>query len=160
MATSGTPRSSADVGEDPLAPRRQRRVGGLLDGDAVQHGVGEGQADLDGVGAGVGERAQVVRPAGRDPPGDVRHEQAAAAAARGVRSGASRDWSQQLLQRGDVLVAPAGERHQDGRPAGISPASAARITQASACADSSAGRMPSVRASRQRAGASSSVTVT
>ena len=58
-----------------VAPCVERPLRRLLDGRAVHHRVGERDADLDGVGAGGGDRAHDVEPVVVEAAGDVRDEQ-------------------------------------------------------------------------------------
>ena len=123
--TSGTSMSS--LAASPMTPggRRaevERAPRRLLDGEAVHHRIGERDADLDGVGAGVGDGAHDVEPARAEAAGDVRDEQLAARPRAG-RADAPRD-STVAVTSGDpfagealgdlrgVLVAPARQRDQ------------------------------------------------
>ena len=63
------------VGRRAEVERALRR---LLDGGAVHHRIGERDADLDRVGAGVGDGPHDVEPPRAEPAGDVRDEQLAA----------------------------------------------------------------------------------
>ena len=62
-------------------------AGRLLDGEAVHHRVGERDADLDRVGAGLGDRPDDVEPSRTETTGDVRHEQLGPGVAAGAQVG-------------------------------------------------------------------------
>ena len=109
------------LGDDPRRRRAEleRALRRLLDRRPVHHRIGERDADLDRVGAGVGDRAHDVEPLVAEPAGDVGHEQLAPRVAAGaqvrleVHGDASRRESLGDLRR--VLVAPARERDEHRR---------------------------------------------
>ena len=158
-ATASTVRSTSRTRVPPASARSHR----LLDDRAVDQRVGVGQADLDDVGAGLGHRPgrrdravhggepgrQVPdegRPALRRGPGEGRAD-----GGHGLRRSAPRRQVPEPPRRRWRRPCP---RARTGSPAAAHPGPvparpAAR--PASACADSSAGMIPSVRHSSENA---------
>ena len=142
-----------------VAPAFSARSRRGLHRRAVGHGIGEGHAQLDHVGAGAGQLFQNgeagfhVRIAG----GDEGHEGGAAFLLQ-AREACQRAGSQFFSQRGgdgeDILVAAA--RQADGDDLVLASSGGATLaTWAMACADSSAGMMPSSLESSMKASSAS-----
>src|SRR5215211_7587979 len=139
----------------------ERALRRLLDGAPVHDGVGERDADLDGVGARVGDRSHHVEPARTETAGDVRREQGmpgvASVAQMGLELHASRSpvprsatWAASLSPRPESVTSTVDPAGTD-RPA-------SRASHATAWAGSSAGTIPSMtESSSNPATASSSV---
>ena len=152
MSTTGTRSASA------RAELEHRRHGGArppapacrgVDHRAVGERVGERHAELDEVGAAVGvglaDRARRAPRSGSRPSG--RHQRRAAVGGRERRGDPLEApvliASSARERLGEVLVAAAGEADQVERGRA---APALASTQATACEDSSAGMIPSSRA--------------
>ena len=144
-----------DPDVEPTAPRRgstaawhrlERACDACWIDRAVHHRIGERDADLDGVGAVRRARPDGFLPS-RIAAGDVRHQAAcdpvrlARNSIRAVPSADGRHPRMSIICD-DVLVAPTGQVEQHGLAL---QSSEPRADPRQACADSSAGMMPSVR---------------
>ena len=133
-------RASPTVVDDARRRRAEveRALRRLLDRAAVHHRVGERDADLDRVGAGVGDRAHDVEPVRAEPAGDVRDEQLVPGLAPG-RAGAPRathvtsrspvrrsaTWAASLSPRPDSVTSTVEPRRH--RAAGLAGEPADRV---------------------------------
>src|SRR5262245_58219984 len=142
--------------------RRQGSLGGLLDGGAVDHRVGERDAELDGIGPGGGTRFDRTLPA-RQAAGHVGHQQLAAGVPELPQA---RLQPAHLAEHGHARSAPGAPaarmsatcatslspRPERFTSTTLPPSEArSRVTQARAWADSRAVMIPSVRASSSKA---------
>ncbi len=83
---------NSDVGTPEVGHDRLRRCAcgegngrRLLNGWTVHRRIGERNADLDGIGAGVGESSDVVDPTGGQPASYIRDQQLASAVTLGPK---------------------------------------------------------------------------
>ena len=107
-----------------VAPDLEGPPGRLLDGAAVHDRVGERDADLDGVGPGVGHGPHDVEPGRAEAAGHVRHEQLAARVPlrpQVASRGSFERLAEQLGHLLGVLVAPARQGDEHGRAGRDSP---------------------------------------
>src|ERR1019366_6414928 len=138
---------TCELGTDRVnrGAHRERTFGGFLDDDPVHHGVRERYADLHRVGATEDGRRDVSGPVGSDAGHEVGNECLAARRAQCAQVDfealhwrplkMSRTWATSLSPRPDKLSKTV-------EPSAMAlPASC--MIQATACADSSAGMMPS-----------------